>query len=321
MPEAMVAGAGAAGLGAARVPSPLPLPGFLQERIGPAVLELTLPSNAPAVDFTTPIGEEALAAPDSVAWQVFKNPVALFIGGVAAVILELAEPKVRTGVWEHSSFRADPVDRLRRTGLAAMITVYGARSRAEEMIAGVVRLHGKVTGHTPDGAAYHANDPDLLDWVQATASFGFVEAWRRYVRPLSGEDLDRYYAESRPGARLYGAVSAPTSEAARRALFEAMRPRLEPSPIVREFLDIMRKAPAFPAPMRPLQRMLIRAAVDTTPGWVRELLGLTEEGLRPWELPQVLLAAALSERLMLPSSPAVQSCIRLGLPPDYLYRR
>ena len=175
--------------------------------------------------------------------------------------------------------------------------------------------------HTPDGAAYHANDPDLLDWVQATASFGFVEAWRRYVRPLSREDLDRYYAESRPGARLYGAVSAPTSEAARRALFEAMRPRLEPSRIVLEFLDIMRDAPAFPAPMRPLQRMLIRAAIDTTPGWARELLGLTEEGLRPWELPQVLLAAALSDRLMLPSSPAAQSCIRLGLPPDHLYRR
>ena len=317
----MVARAGAAGLGAAHVPSSLPLPGFLQDRIGAAVLELTLPSNAPAIDFTTPVGEEALAGPDSVAWQVFKNPVALFIGGVAAVILELAEPRVRTGVWEHSSFRADPVGRLRRTGLAAMITVYGARSMAEEMIAAVVRRHGKVTGHTPDGGAYHANDPDLLDWVQATASFGFVEAWRRYVRPLSREDLDRYYAEARPGARLYGAVSAPTSEAARRALFEAMRPRLEPSPIVLEFLDIMRDAPAFPAPMRPLQRMLIRAAIDTTPGWARELLGLTEEGLRPWELPQVLLAAALSERLMLPSSPAVQSCIRLGLPPDYLYRR
>jgi uncharacterized protein (DUF2236 family) len=53
-----------------------------------------------------PAGEPALAAPDSVSWRVFKNPVSLFVGGVTAVILELAEPRVRTGVWEHSSFRA-----------------------------------------------------------------------------------------------------------------------------------------------------------------------------------------------------------------------
>jgi hypothetical protein len=31
-------------------------------------------------------------------------------------------------------------------------------------------------------------------------------------------------------------------------------------------------------------------------------------------------AARLSERIILRSSPAVQSCLRLGLPADYLYR-
>ncbi len=306
-----------------KLPSaPLPLPGFLERRIDAAVLALTLPSGSPAIDFSQPRGEEALAGPDTVSWRVFKNPVALFIGGVAAVILELAEPGVRTGVWEHSSFRTDPVTRLQRTGLAAMITVYGARSVAGPMIAGVGRKHGKVTGHTPDGAVYHANDLDLLNWVQATASFGFVEAYSRYVRPLSGEDVDRFYAEAAPSARLYGAVSAPTSDAARRALFEAMRPRLEASPMIPEFLDVMRRAPAFPMPLRPLQRMLIRAAVDMTPDWARDLLSLTEsQGLRPWERSLVRLAGRLSDRLMLPSSPAVQSCLRLGLPSDHLYRR
>lgn len=52
--------------------------------------------------------------------------MALLVGGIAAVILELAEPRVHTGVWEHSLFRSDPVRRLQRTGLAAMATVYGA---------------------------------------------------------------------------------------------------------------------------------------------------------------------------------------------------
>jgi len=76
-------------------------------------------------------------SPDSVSWRVFKNPLSVFIGGVAAVIMELAEPRVRTGVWEHTSFRIDPIRRLRRTGPAAMVTIYGARRTAEAMIAGI----------------------------------------------------------------------------------------------------------------------------------------------------------------------------------------
>ncbi|TCH99879.1 DUF2236 domain-containing protein [Roseococcus sp. SYP-B2431] len=291
-------------------------------RLDAAARAMVQPPGRPAIDFSQPRGEAALVPPDSVSWQVFKNPVALFIGGVTAVILELAEPGVRTGVWEHSSFRTDPVPRLQRTGLAAMVTVFGPRGLAESMIGGVVRMHDKVAGHTPAGEAYRANDVKLLSWVQATAGFGFVEAWHRFVRPLSPAELDRLYAEGAPAARLYGALEAPASQAELEALFEQMRGRLEPSPIVHEFLDIMRRAPALPAAARPMQRMLVRAGVELVPGWVRERLGLeARQGLRGWEWPVVRAVARLADRLMLPSSPAVQSCLRLGLPADYLYLR
>jgi hypothetical protein len=83
-----------------------------------------------------------------VSWRVFKNPLSLFIGGVTAVIMELAEPRVRTGIWEHTTFRVDPIRRLRRTGLAAMVTVYGARSTAEPMIARIRPMHEMVAGTT-----------------------------------------------------------------------------------------------------------------------------------------------------------------------------
>ena len=303
------------------VPRPLPLPGLVQNRLDAAALELLQPHDGPPVDFTQPRGEEALVPPDSVSWRIFKNPVSLFIGGVSAVILELADPGVRTGVWEHSSFRSDPVRRLQRTGLAAMITVYGPRSQAEAMIAGVVRLHEKVSGVTPSGEAYSANDPDLLTWVQATAGYGFTQAFQRYVRPLTEDELERLYSEGTPTAHLYGAAGTPTTDAELDALFEARRSRLEPSPIIFEFLDIMNRAPIFPAPLRPAQRMLVRAGVEMTPDWVRERLGLTREfGLSSWENPLVRQAGDLADRVMLPSSPAVQSCIRLGLPPDYLFR-
>jgi len=64
------------------------------------------------VDYRRPIGDPGFFGPDSVAWRVHANPVALAVGGVAAVILELAEPRVRSGVWEHSSFRTDPLGRI-----------------------------------------------------------------------------------------------------------------------------------------------------------------------------------------------------------------
>lgn len=303
---------------------PLSLPAFLHGWIdGIARAWLDAPG-IPPVDFTQPPGEEALVGPRSVSWRVFKNPVALFVGGVAAVILELAEPRVRTGVWEHSSFRSDPVRRLQRTGLAAIVTVYGARSVAEGMIAGVVRRHGAVAGTVPGGEAYHAGDPALLAWVHGTAAFGFAEAYHRDAHPLGREDFDRFYAEGWPAARLYGALDAPASGAGLHALFAAMRGRLEPSPIIFEFLDIMRAAPVFPAPLRPAQRVLVRAAVEVVPGWVRERLGLTAAhglggGLRGRE-PLVRQLGSLSDRIVLRSGPAAQSCLRLGLPADHLYR-
>jgi uncharacterized protein (DUF2236 family) len=303
------------------LPPRLPVPGLLQAPIEAAARRFMEDAGDPAVDFATPAGEPALIGPDSVSWRVFRNFIALYIGGIAAVILELAEPGVRTGVMAHSSFREDPVRRMRRTGMAAMVTVYGARSRAEAMIAGVVRMHGKVGGLTKDGRPYHASDPELLNWVHATAVFGFGEAYNRYVRPFAPGEFDRLFEEAAPGGRLYGAPDPPLSLAGLERVFEAMSGRLEPSPEVPEFLSIMRRAPVLPRPLRRVQRMLVRAAVDITPDWARERLGLGARfGLRPFERTLVQQAGALSDRILVRSSPPVQACLRLGLPEDYLFR-
>ncbi|HEX8886296.1 MAG TPA: oxygenase MpaB family protein, partial [Noviherbaspirillum sp.] len=172
---------------------------------------------------------------------------ALFVGGVAAVLLELAEPRVRTGVWHATGFRTDPARRLRSTGLAAMVTVYGPRSKAEGMIAAINRRHATIHGVTPGGVAFRADEPQLLDWVHATASYGFLEAFHAYVRPLDAAQRDRFYAEGRASALLYGAAGAPASQHQFEQMMQSMRGMLEPSPIVFEFLGIMRRAPCCPA--------------------------------------------------------------------------
>ena len=189
-------------------------------------------------------------------------------------VMELAEPRVRTGVWEHTNFRLNPIRRLRRTGGAAMMTIYGARSAAEAMIARVRRMHDLVAGTTPSGEVYRTNDPELLNWVQGTAAYSFLQAYHVYVQPLSLMERDRYYAEAVPAARLYGATSIPISEAELEMLFHATADRLEPSHIVFEFLSIMRSAPILPLLLRPAQHLLVRAAVDLVPPWAQTTLGL-----------------------------------------------
>lgn len=299
--------------------STTPFQQTLQQVMARAALR---PATGMVVDFKAPAGEAALSGPDGVAWQVFRNPIALFVGGVSAVILELAEPRVRSGVWDHTTFRTDPLARMERTGLAAMVTVYGARSVAEKMIAGVSRMHARVEGKTPAGVPYRADDPELLDWVQATASFGFLEAYCAFVRPLSAAQRDHFYAEGEAAALLYGATGAPKSQAELDALFQKMRPKLERSPIVFEFFDILNATPIFPRPLRGLQSMLIRAAVEITPAWAREILGLDARyGLKSWEQRVVRGLGKASDRLLLASSPPAEACTRLGLPPKYLLQR
>src|SRR6516162_8005971 len=182
------------------VTTPIVLPWPLQSSLEAMAQVLLEPGDRSHIDFSRPVGEAALLSPESVSWRVFSS-------GVTAVIMELAEPRVRTGLWEHTTFRLDPIRRLRRTGLAAMVTIYGARSTAEPMIARIRRMHDMVAGTTASGEAYRANDSELLNWVHGTAAYGFLQAYHMYVQPLSSSERDRYYAEGVPAASLYGASS------------------------------------------------------------------------------------------------------------------
>jgi uncharacterized protein (DUF2236 family) len=304
------------------LPDAILLPGPIQNRIEDFARSFLEAPEVPAADFLHPHGEAALTPADSVSWRVFKNPVSLFVGGVAAVLLEFAEPRVRDGVWHNTRFREEPLVRLRRTGLAAMLTVYGPRSKAEAMIQGVVRAHARISGMTSGGILYHANNPDLLDWVQATATYGFLTAYSAYAARLSAAEIDLSFAEVAPAGALYGAHGAPRSLAEFNAIAERLGPAFEPSAILLEFLAVMKAAPIFPAPARPLQRLLVKAAVDLVPPRIRRRLGLGSDwSLSGWQRATVRSAGAAADRLMLRASPSVQSCRRLGLPDDYLYRR
>ena len=263
------------------------------------------------LDFSHPLGAPALAPHDGVSWRIFANPVALFIGGVSAVLLELAQPGVRSGVWEHSSFRKDPFARLHRTGYAAMVTVYAPVEQAQAMITRVVQMHARVQGMTPAGTPYAANDPELLNWVQGTAIFGFTQAFHCYVQALTAAEKDAAFIEGQASAALYGAHDLPRSWQGWEALLQQTAPQLEDSNILAEFLHIMRNAPILPLPLRPLQRLLVRAAVEITPPPVREMRSLQGQGLRRGEATLVSCIGKAAHAIPLPQLPPAQARKRM----------
>ena len=173
------------------------------------------------------------------------------------------------------------------------------------MIAGVVRRHNRVTGRTSEG-------PVLLDWVQTTAGFGFMEAYHAYVRPLTTKERDELCTEALPAAQLYGATGAPSSQEDLDASVKAMGRRLAASPIVFEFWRLWGRFRSC-RPQRAFQRMLLKAAVEILPGWVRPI-GVRLQLVAHADGAAIhARLARVSDRLILRLSPAVQSCRRLGL--------
>lgn len=276
-------------------------------RLLSSVQKLLKPPPGMDVDFRYPIGASALAPTDGVSWRIFANPISLFVGGITAVLLELAHPAVRTGVWEHSSFRRDPFTRLHRTGYAAMVTVYAPREAAQAMIARVVRMHSRVQGHTPEGMPYAANDAVLLTWVQATAIFGFTQAFHHYVRPLSAADKDAAFVEGQTSALLYGALDLPHCWTDWEELLATTAPQLRAHEIVQEFLQIMAHTSIFPHPLRWIQKLLIKAAVELIPKPVSRLLQLDGYAMHSAERLLVCSLALTANLIQLPQLPPVQA--------------
>lgn len=140
--------------------------------------------------------------PDTVTWQLYREPL-FVLGGVRALLLQVAHPAVADGVARFSNFQSDPFGRGYRT-FAAMATVYfGSRTQAEQTARHLWRIHSAIRGHVP--APYTANDPPLLSWVLATLTDTTLQVYEQaqFLR-LPPDWPARFCEESRVAARLLG---------------------------------------------------------------------------------------------------------------------
>jgi uncharacterized protein (DUF2236 family) len=154
---------------------------------------------------------EGLYGPASEAWRLNREAAMLMVAGPRALLLQVAHPLVAAGVDEHSDFRTDPWRRLEGTIRSYLAIVYGTRDQALAEIARLNGLHREIRGdvHDPDvarrfGDRYEARDPELSLWVHATLVDSTIVAYDLLVEPLSPERRARFYAETRPIARLFG---------------------------------------------------------------------------------------------------------------------
>jgi uncharacterized protein (DUF2236 family) len=141
--------------------------------------------------------------PASQMWRI--NREAVILGaGQAALLLQLAHPLVAEGVAHHSDFQQDPWRRLRGTLHTTMALVFGDAEEARRAVRRLNGIHARVRGEATDpvarelaGARYRALDPELLLWVQVTLIMSSLQAYERWVEPLSLADREAFWDEAR----------------------------------------------------------------------------------------------------------------------------
>lgn len=281
-------------------------------------------ARGPQVNFLEPKGDPGLSGPGSPAWKVFHNPLAIAAGGIAAVILELAEPAVRAGVWDHSTFKTDPIQRMINTGAAAQAVTYGSKKAAQMTFDRVTRMHERVTGTTHEGQPYEAMDPELLTWVDVTAAWGFLQAYIRYAEPrMSREEQDRYYREGAAKGYSFGAKWVPLSVDEVDTYMAEKLKGLYVNDTVQEFIQIVGDATPLGKAARPLQRLLAQAGIDLLTEDMQKACGvrvthpLGVTGVRATV--KALAAAARFVARRKGNGPAEQACRRMSVSTDCLY--
>ena len=157
---------------------------------------------------------QGIYGPSSLVWRVNREQI-LFLAGARAALLQEAHPFVAHGVDQHSLAKTDPVGRFQRTFKHVHAMVFGDLDSALTSARRVHAFHTKIrgtigedTGTHRKGSFYQANDEHALLWVHATIWESSLMAYDHFFRPLSPEEKERYYQETKLFAYLFGIPDA-----------------------------------------------------------------------------------------------------------------
>jgi uncharacterized protein (DUF2236 family) len=167
------------------------------------VSDEALEAQLAAVVAAAPGEQEGAFGPHSMRWRIDRE-AALFLGAGRALLLQLAHPWVAAAVAEHSHALDDPIGRFHGTFATVFAIEFGALPDALAASRALHRRHAGISGALAGGAgSYAANDRAALQWVHATLTQGALQSYA-LVLPLSPEEREGYYAESRRFAAFFG---------------------------------------------------------------------------------------------------------------------
>jgi uncharacterized protein (DUF2236 family) len=206
-------------------------------------------------------------------WRVHGD-TSMFIGAIRALLLQALHPVALQAVREHAGFRRDFWGRFQRTSRYVALTTYGTVSDAERAIARVRAIHRRVTGTTPDGRLYSADDPHLLMWVHVAEVDSFLTAFHAFgIGTLTPAEADEYIRQTGFVASQLGVIDPPTTVTELTAIMESYRPELSGSGPAREASSVLLVKPPFAGLTRAGYYLLAASAVSILPAWARtELL-------------------------------------------------
>ena len=205
-------------------------------------------------------------------WRVHAD-TAMFVGGIRALLLQSLHPVAMLGVSQHSGFRGDPWGRLQRTSRFLATTTYGTIADAERSVRIVRAIHKRVTGTTPDGLPYRADDPHLLGWIHVAEVDSFLAAYQVFAsKPLRSAEADEYVRQSGFVAEQLGVVDPPRTVAEVDRLIADYRPELKLTPAATEAAELLLKDPPLGGPQKLGYALLAAGAVSILPPWARAML-------------------------------------------------
>ena len=148
--------------------------------------------------------------PRSMTWQVDRE-AAIFLGAGRALLLQLAHPWVAAAIEQHSDTFANPIGRFHRTFSTVFTMVFGSLDQSLDAARRLHHRHVAISGVLPweagpfpAGSCYCANEVSALCWVHATLWDTALMTYALVLGALGGDQRERYYAESRRFAALFG---------------------------------------------------------------------------------------------------------------------
>lgn len=197
--------------------------------------------------------------PGSVTWRRATD-ARTFLAAGYALLLQVAHPTVGAGVAEHSDYRSDPWGRLLRTLDFTNAVIYRDPRAAAAVARGVRERHRQIRGVRPDGARYHALEPDAYAWVWATLFAAMAAAHDRFGARLQEQERAAFWLEWRRLGRLLGVRERdlPATLAGYDSYFaDTVAGTLADNDSVQGVLDSLRRPSAPPLPRYALPAWLL----------------------------------------------------------------